>query len=224
MSDSSGVYGQMGIFDDNSLFHQLQFLIKQALADHRTSVPVKVLAVHGGGVGKPPTVDVQVMIKQMDGIGKSSSHSTVYGIPVARNQGGANVVINDPIVGDTGHLVVADRDISSWKANDGAESNPGSMRRHDLADGVYHAAVAMPVTPKQYDHFIDGQGIDRVDVNGNTIRMNSQGVVINGVIIDRNGNIKAPGDITAGNGVTLETHLHSNSGGSGDSGPPVPGT
>ena len=223
MSDDS-VFGQMGIFDANTLFHQIQFFIEQKLAEHRTSVPVKILAVHGGGVGKPPTVDVQVMIKQMDGTGRSSSHSTVYGIPVARNQAGANVVINDPLVGDTGHLVVADRDIQSFKDNDGAESNPGSMRRHDLADGVYHRAVSMPVTPKQFVHFKDGVGIDIFDCNGNKIEMTSAGVKINGTLIDLSGAIKGAADIQTGNATTLDTHLHQNAGGAGNSGPPVLGT
>ena len=220
----SGVYGQMGLFDDNSLYHQIHFMIRQALAEHRTSVPVKILKVHGGGVGKPPTVDVQVMIKQMDGVGQSSSHSTVYGIPVVRNQGGANVVINDPLVGDTGHLIVSDRDISSFKNNDGAESNPGSMRRHDLADGVYHPAHSMPVTPKQYVHFKDGVGIDIYDCNGNKIELTSAGVKINGTLIDLHGNIKGAGDIQTSTNTTLDTHLHQNAGGAGDSGPPVLGT
>ena len=217
-------FGQMGLFDDNSLYHQIQFLIKQALADHRTTVPVKILKVHGGGVGKPPTVDVQVMIKQMDGIGKSSSHDTVYGIPVARNQGGANVVINDPIVGDTGHLIVADRDIQTWKNNDGAESNPGSFRRHDLADGVYHHAVAMPVTPKQYIFFEDGKGITIKDCNGNKVVFDSKGVTFNGSLIDLQGNYKGAGDVQTKKNTTLDTHVHQDAGGAGNSGIPVPGS
>jgi hypothetical protein len=175
-------------------------------------------------VGKAPTLDVQVMLKQMDGTGVASSHSTVYGIPAARNQGGANVVINDPVVGDTGHLVVADRDIQSWKNNDGAESNPGSMRRHDLADGVYHHAVAMPVTPKQYVHFKDGVGIDIFDCNGNKIEMTSAGVKINGTLIDLTGAIKGAADIQTGTNTTLDTHLHMDAGGAGNSGKPVLGT
>ena len=182
------------------------------------------MKVHGGGVGKPPTVDVQVMIKQMDGVGNASSHSMVYGIPVTRNQGGANVVINDPIVGDTGHLVVSDRDISSFKDNDGGESNPGSVRRHDLADGVYHAAVSMPITPKQFVHFKDGVGINIYDCNGNKIEMTSAGVTINGTLIDLTGAIKGKADIQTGTNTTLDTHLHTEAGGAGDSGPPVLGT
>ncbi len=220
-----GYYGQFGVFDDSSLFHQIKFLIKQALAEHRTSVPVKVVKVHGGGVGKPPTVDVQPMIKQMDGVGNASSHAIVYGIPVARNQAGANVVINDPLVGDTGHLMVADRDIQSWKDNDGAESNPGSMRRHDLADGVYHHAVAMPTTPKQYVHFKDGVGIDIYDCNGNKIEMTSAGVKINGTLIDLHGNIKAAGDVQTSTNTTLDTHIHSGvTSGGANTATPVLGT
>lgn len=222
MSDDH--FGQFGVFDDSSLFHQIKFLIKQELAEHRTNIPVKVLKVHGGGVGKAPTLDVQVMIKQMDGTGVSSSHATVYGIPAARNQGGENVVINDPVVGDTGHLMVADRDIQAWKRNDGAESNPDTMRRHDLADGVYHHGVAIPKTPKQYVHFKDGVGIDIYDCNGNKIEMTSAGVKINGTLIDLTGAIKGAADIQTGTQTTLDTHIHQNAGGAGNSGTPVLGS
>jgi len=173
----SGVAGQLGLTDSASLYHQINFLVQQALSHVRTSVPVKIIAVHGGGVGAAPTVDVQVMIKQMDGTGTASSHGTVFGIPVARNQGGGSAIINDPVVGDIGHLVVSDRDISALKANNGAESNAGSFRRHDLADGVYHAAMSNPATPVQYIQF-GSNFVEIHDVNGNVIRMQSDKVYI----------------------------------------------
>lgn len=185
MSDQ-GIWGQKGITDDSSLFRHIVFLVRQMFAERRSSIPVKILKVHGGGVDKAPTVDVQVMVKQMDGVGNASSHSTIYGIPAARNQGGLNAVINDPIVGDTGHLVIADRDISSWKANDGAESNPGSFRRSDLSDGVYHHAVCIPGKPKQYVQFLGDDGILVHDKTGNEVFMNSGKVYVkpaNGLIL-----------------------------------------
>ena len=222
MAGSSPLFGQLGEYDVTTEFGRISFMIQQALGAARFGTPVKIVKVHGGGVGPPPTVDVKPLIKMMDSRGNSSSHGTVYGIPVYRNQAGANVVINDPLVGDTGWLSVGDRDIQSFKNNNGAESNPGSSRRHSMSDGMYHAAICMQVTPKQYLHFIDGVGVDIVDCNGNVIHMQSAGVNINGLIIDVHGNLTTPGGIQAGTGtadsVTLQHHNHS--GGS----PPTPGT
>lgn len=196
----TGHVGQQGAFDHASLFHIVNFLVQQALSEVRTAVPVKIVAVHGGGVGAAPTVDVQPLVKQMDGEGNASSHGTIYGIPCARNQGGGNAVINDPKAGDIGHLVVSDRDISSVKSNDGAESNPGSMRRHDLADGVYHAACMNAGTPDQYVQFTD-TGVRIVDKNGNSATSGPSGWTFVGDIITDD-------DVIAG-GISLKQHVHS---------------
>ena len=222
MADSAQIFGQVGEYDLTTEFGRISFMIQQALGAARFGTPVKIVAVHGGGVGPAPTVDVQPLVKMMDIKGNSSSHGTVYGIPVYRNQAGKNVIINDPLVGDTGWLSVGDRDIQSFKNNGGKESNPGSSRRNSMSDGIYHAAICMQVTPNQYLHYIDGVGIDIVDCNGNVIHMQSAGVNINGLIIDKHGNLTTPGGIQAGTGtgdsVTLQFHIHPGTQ------PPVPGT
>jgi hypothetical protein len=159
MSDTQGYYGQIGETDANDEFNSHRFLIKQLIGQVRTGIPVKIVAVHGGGLGAAPTVDVQPQINQIDGQGNQTPHGIIYGIPVVRNQGGGNAVINDPVIGDIGHAVVSDRDISSLQANAGAQSNPGSFRRHDLADMVYHAAFLNPATPTQYVWFKPGGGV-----------------------------------------------------------------
>ena len=214
--DDQGFYGWQGLTDDTSPFNRHGFQIQQEIAKVRTHVPVKVVAVHGGGVGAPPTVDVKILVKQMDGQGNPTSHDTVYGIPTTRSQGGDSVIINDPIVGDIGTMAVHDRDISSVKANS-AEANPGSFRRHSLADGVYHGPMLNKTTPKQYIQFLrnddgSGNGVKIVDNVGNTIISTSNGVNINGLIIDKHGNLTTPGSIQAGTGtmdsVTLQHHKH----------------
>ena len=174
MSDTQGYFGQKGLTDDASLFHWVHFIVRQAIAEIRTAVPVKVTAVHGGGVGAPPTVDIRPLVKQMDGAGNTSSHGQIFGSNVARNQGGTSAIINDPVVGDIGLLIVPDRDISSVAANAG-EANPGSFRRHDLADGIYHHAIINPTPPTQYTHY-KGEGVDRVDNQGNTISTGAGGI------------------------------------------------
>lgn len=176
---SQGFFGQAGAYDEGPEFH-----VRQHAAHIRTGTLVKILAVHGGGVDAAPTVDVQVLVKQSDGVGNTSSHSTVYGIPATRNQGGLNAIINDPVVGDVYHMTASDRDISSVKTNNGAESNPGSYRRHDLADGVLGGA-ALGKKPTTHINFNGGQialtttgNITLTDGNGNVVALKSGGIFV----------------------------------------------
>jgi hypothetical protein len=183
----SGVFGQQGLTDASSEHNAREFQIAQALGKVRTGVPVKIIAVHGGGVGAAPTVDVQPMVNQIDGDGNMTAHGTIFGIAVSREAAGDGAIINDPVVGDVGHMVISDRDISSHKANAGAQSNPGSYRRHDLADGVYHRAMyPKSATPKQYVWFQPGVGITISDSNMNVITMSASKMTIKpgpGIII-----------------------------------------
>jgi hypothetical protein len=218
---TEGYFGQRGITDDNDFYNAIRFMIQQELRETRTAVPVKIVAVHGGGVGAAPTVDVQPMVTQIDGQGNQTPHGIIYGLPVSRSQGGAAGVIMDPVAGDVGHMIISDRDTSALRSNEGDQSNPGSFRHHDMADGVYHGAMLNAVTPNRYVN-LNGPGIAIVDEFGNTIQTSAAGVTINGVLIDLAGNVFAPGGVQAGTGtsdsVTLQHHRHS--GGP----PPDPGT
>ena len=48
------------------------------------------------------------MVKQSDGVGNTSSHSTIYGIPVSSESRAALIfgIINGPVVGDLYHMAV----------------------------------------------------------------------------------------------------------------------
>lgn len=217
---STPYYGQQQLHDDTSDHNVTDFHIRQLLGRVRTGVPVIVKAVHGGGVDKPPTVDVQPAVNQIDGQGNKTAHGIINGVAVLRVQGGSWAIIADPQVGDVGYMLVADRDISALKANGGAVSNPGSYRRHNLSDGVYIGAMLAPM-PTQYVEFTS-TGITIKDKNGNTIVMGPAGINLNGLIIDASGNVTTPGSVQAGTGtgdsVTLQHHTHS--GGA----QPTPGT
>lgn len=217
-----GYFGQQGASADTSESNATDFQIQQALAQVRTTVPVKIIAVHGGGTGGgPPTVDVQPLINQIDGQGNKTDHGVIYGIPCMRSQGGGATIVMDPSVGDIGMMSIADRDISSLKSNKGAQSNPGSFRRHDLADGIYTGPILNANPPTKFIH-LTGDGISMQDEHGNKLSSSGAGWNFNGVVIDSSGNIKTPGGITAGDGtgdsVTLQHHRHA--GGP----PPDPGT
>ena len=203
MTDKKGYTGQMGVTDAQGGFNAAQFQIDQTLRQLRTSIPVKVVAVSGGGMASFPTVDVQPLINQVDGLGNQTPHGVIFGIPAIRSHGAHGTIINDPAVGDVGHMIVSDRDISSLKASGGAQSHPGSKRYHSLSDGVYHGAMVAG-TPTQAVQFT-ATGVKIFDANGNVIEMAAGAITITG-------NLRVTGTITAGYGgadaVGVQTHTH----------------
>lgn len=222
---SDAFYGQLDGTAPNSEFNAAHFHARQHAARLRTGIPVKIIAVHGGGVGAPPTVDVQPLVNQVDSQGNSTPHGIIYGIPVTRNQGGGNAIINDPNVNDVYHAVVADRDISSLKNNAGAQSNPGSGRRHDLSDMVLHAAFLNPDAPTTYINLNGGNVV--ISTTGAVTITSTGPVTINAPNLIVNGNIQATGSITAGAGggdsVGLQSHTHPTTP-SGPEAAPTPGS
>jgi len=181
----------------------IDFLVRQIVAGMAFSAMVQVKAVHGGGVGSPPTVDVQPMVNQVDGFGNQVPHGTIYNLPCFRLQGGNGAVILDPAVGDIGEAVICDRDISTVKQTR-AVSGPGSFRQNDWADGCYFGAF-LGATPTDYVHIIGGGGIHLVTASPLTITASN-------VTLDAAGNLAVLGDITAGVGggdqIGLRTHRH----------------
>jgi hypothetical protein len=223
------------------------FAFRAAMAKVRTTTPVKVVAVHGGGLAPVGRVDVQPLIQQTDSAGNVMALPVLYGIPYLRWQGGASAVILDPAVNDIGLVCFADRDVSAVIAS-GQQSAPGSNRRFSLADGFYIGAT-LNAEPAQYLQFDPDNGITlnspkkiteqigtdsdaaRVVMNsdgivlsfgGHSITINSDGIAISGAQTN-DSTITASGEIE-GNGVKLSTHKHTGvTSGSSQSGPPVPG-
>ena len=206
------VAGQLDRTGSNSDGNLNRFQTDQVIGESRFHFAAKIVAVHGGGKDAPCIVDIQPVVKQADGQGKSSSHGTIYGIPVTRSIGGDSVVINDPKVGDVATFSVLDRDHSSSQVNDWAEANPGSKRRNSLSDAVYHGTLPRKADkPKQWIWFKD-DGVEMADRNGNTLIGGKDGWKLNGVVVTQKGEVKAPGNVTAGEGtgnkVTLQQHVH----------------
>jgi hypothetical protein len=156
-----------------------QFQIDQAFAHIRTIVQVKVISVTGGGVGVPPTVSVQPLVKVVDGQNNSTSHGTINNIQVSRVGCGNGSVIADPVEGDVGWLAVCDRDSSVVATTSGKESQPGSRRMFDLADGIYIGTL-FGSEPTQYVQFTK-TGINIQDVNGNKIVTAAAGMTMTDV-------------------------------------------
>lgn len=182
-STSSTGAGQQQPWDSDHDFNAAMFAVRMLLAQMDTMKLVQVQAVTGGGgaIAAAGTVDVLPLVNQIDGAGNATSHGTVYGIPWWRMQGGDSALICDPAVGDIGYVAISDRDISSVKTNK-ARSNPGSLRKFDIADGVYVGGVLNDV-PVQYLVF-DSNGSKWLDRNGNSITLAAAGINIT----DKNGN------------------------------------
>lgn len=229
-----GGYGQIDDDDPSSDLTSIIAIARQLIARIDTIKIVKVLAVHPGS-GTPPTggtVDVKILVNQIDGMGNPVQHDKVNGIQVFRMQAGPWAIVMDPAVGDKGIVVCADRDSSlAVKNNDVA--NPGSRRRHNVADGIYIGGVAsMNSAPTGWLQFnLDGTW-SLTDKNGNVLQGSSNGITLTpggGGVIKVDGNLQVTGTIIGGEGggdqVNLATHTHSGvQTGGGTSGPPTPGS
>lgn len=224
-TDRAGYPGQLYPTDTTSPFNMQLFQIKQFLANVRTATLVQVKNVTNTGAIVPVgSVDVQPIVNLIDSLGGSSPHGIIHNVPYFRLQGGTNAVVIDPAVGDIGIALFCDRDISSAKVNKKV-SNPGSFRRFSMSDGLYIGGV-LNGAPEQFVQFTS-TGINIHDKNNNTIAMGSNGVSINGLLIDQNGNLTTPGGVQAGTGtsdaVALQTHTHPTAG-TGAPSAPTPGT
>jgi hypothetical protein len=227
--------GQMLPPHNNSEFNRNAFQQHQLKAKTRTTIPVRVVkvykqdgktaAVRGEAAGAG-FIDVQPVISQVDGAGQRMDHTTVYHIPFARIYGGDFALIADPVVGDIGHIHVADRDTSSFEDTIRQGSMdlvlPSSQRRHDMADSHYVGGV-LNNAPKQYITASDN-GITIVDKNGNKIVMDNSGITLTPAnnTVKIVGDMHATGAVIAGFGgndqVSLQTHTHAHGP------PPDPGT
>lgn len=192
------------------------FAATQLINRISTATLVKIMKVAPdtpGAVKAIGRVDVQPLVNQIDGYGKATPHGTVHSLNYFRFAGGKNAVLLDPQEGDVGIMISCDRDTSSVKAT-GARANPGSRRRFDMADGVFFGIALGQSQVEQYVAFTK-DGIKLADKNTNTIVMGSTGVLINGCLIDKNG------DVITKHGTSLDHHVNTLvTSGSDESGPP----
>lgn len=226
--------GQQDPFDSNSDIGVALFLAKQIVNKLETMIPVQVTAVHPGS-GSPPaagTVDVQILVNQLDGQGNAVKPSIVYGLPVYRMQGGPWAIICDPVVNDFGFIIGASRDISGVIKNPGIQ-NPGSYRKYSYSDAVYLGGI-MNKVPDNYI-WLNGNGTFTLHTKGGTV-----------IDIDGNGNmgiscnngsgtltvvgtLQVTGEVirgfNTGDQVTLGHHVHAGvTTGPGSTAVPTPGT
>lgn len=209
------------------------FAFRAAMAKVRTTIPVQVVAVHGGGLAPVGRVDVQPLIQQTDSAGNVMALPVLYGLPYLRWQGGTSAVILDPAVNDIGLVCFADRDVSAVIASL-KQSAPGSNRRFSLADGFYMGAT-LNATPDQYLWFDPTNGVKLISPNpiqaiadngasdpptitmnssgivlsfgGHSITINSSGIAISGPVTGDN-TATFDGEGTFNGGHTVSAHVH----------------
>ncbi len=141
MSDDDGYYGTQKPTAGTDEYNAQLFVIRQFLNTRNYVALVKVINVTApGGLALAGTVDVQPLVNQLDGQGNAIPHGVVNDLLYFRLQGGANAIILDPQVGDIGLCMFCDRDSSAVQSTKAA-ANPGSMRRNDMADGIYFGGM-----------------------------------------------------------------------------------
>lgn len=171
-----GYLGQADPVVPSDIYNALSFLVDQALNKVWTATLCQVKAVHGGGVSdKPPTVDVQPLVSQIDGYGNGIPHGTIYGLQSLRVGGANGSVVIDPAAGDIGLLLSANRDISA-AINAAGPALPGSWRTFDAADSIYVGGV-LTGAPTRYLK-IDENGISLTFSSTVSLTINSTGVSI----------------------------------------------
>jgi hypothetical protein len=195
---ANGIKGYQNPESGTSDFNAQTFLINSILARCNTTTLVKIVAIHAPAPGEPVGfVDIFPMVNQVDGDGVVVPNAVIYNCCYHRLQGGINAIIIDPVPGDIGIACFASSDISAVQ-NTRQQSNPGSYRKFDMADGIYLGGVLNGV-PTQFVKF-DGNGIT---ITSPTV------VTINAPALHINADTAFTGHITANGHIIDERHKHS---------------
>ena len=235
MASPPNLFGFLTASDTWGKYAQIRFAVMQALELMQTALPVQVKScTNSGGVEPVGFVSVLPLVNQFDAQGNPTEHGIINNIPYMRVQGGANAVIMDPQPGDIGICVFASRDISAVKKNR-AQSNPGSFRTYDFADGMYLGGLLNGV-PTQYLLFgttgISMVSPTKISLQAPIVEIDAPTeIILNGPLSQGNGSnagaatllgpLTVTGDVVAG-GISAKTHVHSGvQTGSGDTGVPV---
>lgn len=147
------LYGQNEATSTSTEQNAIAFQIAQALRAVSTATICKVVSCTvSGDIGPIGQVTVLPLVDLVDGIGQTSHHVNVMDLPYMRMQGGTKCIIMDPVAGDLGLVVFADRDVSVVKKSK-KQSPPGSRRRFNMADGMYVGTMLSSGNPDVYIRF-----------------------------------------------------------------------
>ena len=204
------VKGQKKPNTAGSEYNALQFVIDQAMSKISTAIPCRVQAVNG------LYVDAVPLVSNVDGYGEAVTPTTLFHLPVFRYHAGVGAVILDPVPGDLGLAVFAQADSSNVTEGTTTPQQPGSFRKHSLADGFYiggfhNSAPTVYIEIKQ-----DGEV---VIVAPNKLTVTSPSATFSGNVTMA-GNLSVTGDANI-SGISFNSHVHGGvqSGGSDTSTP-----
>lgn len=150
------------------------WIIKQLIRQIHTATLVKVVKVYpiAGTVG---FVDVQPMVQQATTNGVVIDGAPMYRLPYQRVQGGLSAIILDPVAGDLGLAVFAERDITAAIRSKEAGAAP-TNRAYDAGDGLYLGGF-LNADPTQYVQFMPDGGIDVVSTGTVNVRAAGAGTL-----------------------------------------------
>lgn len=182
----------------------LAFIFNQLLRGKASAALVKVLACsNAGGIAPVGTVDVQMLVSQVNGAGQSPEpHGPMYGLPYHRLQGGTFAAIIDPQPGDIGIAVFCSRDSTGAFAAKGAAS-PASDDVMGFNSGMYLGGF-LNAAPTSYVAFVPGQGIKVVDPL--KITLQAPTIALQGAV-QGSSTAVFQGDVTA-DGTSVHNHVH----------------
>lgn len=169
MSDQEGIPYQQPTSAASDWLSVL-FMVNQILLGKATAGLVKVIAcTNAGGIAPVGTVDVQLLVAQVDGSGGSPTpHGPMYSLPYYRLQGGAFAAIIDPVPGDIGLAVFCMRDSTAAFAAKGPAS-PASADVMGFNSGMYFGGFLNGV-PTSYVAYVPGVGVKIFDPASITIQ------------------------------------------------------
>ena len=169
----------MNINTQSSEYNGLSFIIQQAIRQQvNTCIVVKVTAVKDG------YVDVLPLVTQIDGNGEAVPPTKLYHLPFMRYHGGVCAVKLDPVAGDIGLAVFAQKDCSNVVKGTTKPQQPASYRENSMANGFYIGG------------FLNNEPTCFIELKQNgSIEITAQ----NNVIVN--------GDVIA-DGISLKNHTH----------------
>lgn len=189
------VQGIADIYASETPYNQLSFMMRTMINKINTAIPVRVTQVMAGS-GSVGYVKVLPLVNDMDAQGNAVDVAVIPSLPYFRLQGGKVAVITDPIVGDIGIAVFAQKDTSNVVAGTEKPVTAGSFRKFSMSDGWYIGGF-LNQNPETFL---------QLNQNGTAVLTANSGITINGDIT-LNGKLTATGDIK-GNGHSLSNHYH----------------
>lgn len=179
-----------------SSYNSLSFIIQQAIRQQvNTCIVCKVVACSNG------YVDVLPLVTGVSGKGEAIQPTTLYHLPYMRYHAGIAAVILDPVPGDIGLAVFANKDCSNVKVGTTEPQQPASFRGNSMANGFYIGGF-LNEAPSVFVELTQG-GVVNITAPGG---------------VNINGSVTVSGDVVA-SGKSLVNHTHM--GVHGETSPPL---